>query len=180
MPTLRGAPGSEFDLLRTSGFDFERADEALGRAGWHMSVKLHPVQVLTEADRRALEEAEHLDAVPSEMDLYSRVGTFDALITDFSGVYFDFLITGKPIVMAPFDIERYLERDRELYYDYDDICPDAPCRTWEEVFARLAELRASGGAPSERYSVLQRRFHRYLDACSSARVVAEIRRLLGP
>ena len=180
MPTLRGAPGSEFELLRTSGFDFGRADEALQSAGWHLSVKLHPVQALSPEDRRSLDRAEHMDALPSEMDLYSRVGTFDALITDFSGVYFDFLITGKPIVMAPFEIERYLERDRELYYEYEDICPDAPCRTWDEVFARLTELRYAEGPPSARYTSLQRRFHRYLDASSSARVVAEIQGLRFP
>ena len=179
MPTLRGSPGSEFELFRTSEFDFDRADTALSRACWRMSVKLHPVQVFAPEDLRALQQARCMDALPSEVDLYGQVGAFDALITDFSGVYFDFLITGKPIVMAPFEIERYLVQDRELYYEYDDICPDPPCRSWDEVFARLAELSTQPSGPSARYVALQRRFHTYLDADSSRRVAMEIKRLMG-
>ena len=53
-------------------------------------------------------------------------GRYDVLITDYSGNFSDFLITGKPIMMAPSDYVNYAEDDREVYYDHDSICPALP------------------------------------------------------
>lgn len=179
MPTFRGAVESDFNLFRTSGFDFGKADSVLARIGWDLCIKLHPVQKLSASDAREIGRALYIDSIPSDRDIYDEVGAFDAVITDFSGIYFDFMITGKPIVMAPFEIDKYLASDRELYYTYTDICPDTPCETWDEVFDRLAALPPRGSPPPPRYGQLQRTFHRYLDANSTRRVVSELKALMG-
>lgn len=179
MPTFRGSVGSEFALFRTTRFDFRAADECLGRIGWRLTMKLHPMQRLSTADEAAIAGTTHIDALPAGMDTYDFLGGFDAVITDFSGIYFDFMITGKPIIMAPFDIDVYLANDRELYYPYEELCPDEPCREWGDVFARLASLPPSGSAPTPRYAQLQSRFHAHLDDGASARTVAAMWRLVG-
>lgn len=177
MPTFRGAVDSEFTLLRTSGFDFRAADVILDRIGWDLTIKLHPMQRLSAPDAAAIAATKRIDSLASGRDIYDEVGGYDAVITDFSGIYFDFMISGKPIIMAPFEIEKYLAQDRELYYRYEDICPDAPCATWGEVFNRLASLPPRGSEPSPRYRRLQQTFHRHLDANSTRRVVTELKAL---
>lgn len=63
----------------------------------------------------------------------------DILITDFSGVYFDFLLLNKPIIMAPFDYDSYLSKSRELYFNYKDIVPEPICRSWNQILKYLVE-----------------------------------------
>lgn len=178
MPTYRGGVGSEFTLFAESGFEFAAVDRACETIGIDLYIKLHPVQVFSERDREALRKANRLHAIDNSGDIYERIGEFDILITDFSGIYFDFLITGRPIVMAPIAFERYLAQDRGLYYAYEDLCPEEPCHTWEDVLRRLHAL-AGPFKPSERYLTLQKRFHRYLDDASASRATAELLRVAG-
>lgn len=42
----------------------------------------------------------------------------DCLITDYSGVYFDFLNLKKKIIFYCYDLKRYLNQDRKFYFDY--------------------------------------------------------------
>lgn len=178
MPTYRGGVGSEFRLFAESGFDVRAVDRLCAELDIEFFVKLHPVQVFSPSDRAAIEASARLRAIDNVGDIYEKVGEYDVLITDFSGIFFDFLITGRPIVMAPIGFEAYVANDRELYYTYEELCADEPCRSWDAVFERLRAIRARGGEPSDRYRALQTRFHRYLDAESSRRAALEVRRLL--
>ena len=175
MPTFRGVPNSAFTLLQGSGFDFAQADERLDRLGVDLYIKTHPVQHFSAADLKAIASSTCIHAVINTGDIYEQLGSFNVLITDFSGVYFDFLITGRPIIMAPFRLQSYIAEDRELYYRYEDLCPEPPCLTWEEVFDRIGAICiAYPKSPGARYHQLQRQFHRYLDSHSSERAVREI------
>lgn len=179
MPTFRGAVGSEFALLQGSGFDYAKADALMRDIGATLYIKLHPVQVFSQADLDAMARCANVKPLFNDGDIYEQIGNYDILITDYSGIYFDFLITGKPIIMAPFDLEEYVSKDRELYYPYNNICPDPPCFTWNEVFARLRQLSTGEAVDPTRYFRLQKQFHQFLDDRSSERVVNEIKHLVG-
>ncbi len=47
----------------------------------------------------------------------------DILITDYSSVFIDFLITGKPIVFIAYDVKKFVKESRELYFNYKDSTP---------------------------------------------------------
>ncbi len=178
MPTLRGPAGAEFTLFDATNFDFLTFDQECRRICIDLWVKLHPVQRFRSADLIALSNCEHIHAWTDAGDIYESIGRFDILVTDFSGIYFDFLISGRPIVMAPLDMAGYLEFDRNLYYEYEEICPDPPCMTWSEIFARLGELSIGEDKPTQRYLELQQRFHVHLDGKSAERVTASILQLI--
>lgn len=61
----------------------------------------------------------------SNTDVYPILYYSDILITDYSSVYFDFLITNKPILFYPFDLEYYSNEKlgRGLIFDYDEFTP---------------------------------------------------------
>lgn len=44
----------------------------------------------------------------------------DCLITDYSGVYFDFLNLKKEIIFYCYDLKKYLSKDRKFYFNYFD------------------------------------------------------------
>jgi CDP-glycerol glycerophosphotransferase len=70
-------------------------------------------------------------------DLNPLLKDMDILITDFSGAYFDFLLTGKPIILAPFDFAEYLSQSRELYFDYYEL-QHPKAISWIEVLELLS------------------------------------------
>lgn len=57
----------------------------------------------------------------------------DLLITDYSGAYFDFLLTNKKIIFAPFDYDDYITKSRELYFDYNKIVSGPVVFNWPDV-----------------------------------------------
>lgn len=179
MPTFRGAVGSEFLLLEESGFDFAKMDEVLHSNDIILFMKIHPVQCFSIRDIENISRCDNIKIVKSEGDIYETIGSYDALITDFSGIFFDFMVSGKPIIMAPFNLDSYLANDRQLYYSYDDICPSEKCLSWEEVLKQLVKLKSEGFVPDERYKTLQRRFHTYLDCGSSQRAAYQIADVTG-
>lgn len=180
MPTYRGEIGSEFNLLEKTGFDYVRFDKLLELNRAKFYIKLHPVQVFASADIKTIRRCKNIEPILDDgSDIYEKIGTYDILITDYSGIYFDFLITGKPIIMAPLDIDEYRTNDRELYYEYSDICPDAPRDKWDLVFDRLIGLLKGESIDIKRYRCLQKQFHFYLDDRSSERAANVIKKAAG-
>jgi len=47
----------------------------------------------------------------------------DILITDYSSVLFDFALSGKPIILYPYDYESYARDLRGFYFDYEQVVP---------------------------------------------------------
>ena len=63
----------------------------------------------------------------------------DVLITDYSSVYMDFLLLDRPIIFFPYDYEKYIEKDRELFFDYDWITPGPKCYSQVELKEALRD-----------------------------------------
>jgi CDP-glycerol glycerophosphotransferase len=97
-------------------------------------------------------------------DLYLLLKDVDLLITDYSSVYFDFILTQKPVILAPFDLERYTTNSRPLYYDYFEEIKGVKAQDWSELLQILRNKEY--GALSE--SDIQK-FHKHLDGDSSKR-----------
>lgn len=72
-------------------------------------------------------------------DPYPLLHFTDILITDYSSVYFDFLITNRPIIFAPFDFNEY-EKKSKFYYDYNKVTPGKKCMNWEEIENEILAL----------------------------------------
>ena len=170
LPTFRGAPGSDFTLWQDSNFPYYELGKLLELIDGEFYVKLHPVQQFHERDIALIETIPRIKLIPPDHDIYSDLGSYDILVTDFSGVYFDFLITGKPIIMAAIELDAYLKNDRALYYNYDEISPASPCYTWSEVLTQI-QYYARTPMIADKYKRLQDKFHKYKDANSSLRVI---------
>jgi len=70
-------------------------------------------------------------------DLYLLLKDIDILMSDYSSVYFDFLVTKKPVILAPFDYEEYLSTAREHYFDYFENMEGNIIKTWTEMYDLL-------------------------------------------
>ena len=77
----------------------------------------------------------HIRPFPADIDTYQLLSASDGLVTDYSSVFFDYLASGKNIVLYCPDLDVYEER-RGLYFDIHDL-PFPVVNTSEEVLQAL-------------------------------------------
>ena len=100
----------------------------------------------------------------------------DFLITDYSSIFFDYLLLDKPIIFAPFDQEDYLKNDREFYYNYELVTPGIKAKDWDEVLERVKNLiYCDNYTYNEERAFIKKMFHTFSDGNSSERVFQAIK-----
>lgn len=107
-------------------------------------------------------------------DVYPVLSLVDFLITDYSSVFFDYLLKDKPVIFAPFDMERYLKDDRELYYNYDEITPGPKAKNWDELLDFIDNAIKHPDEYKQQRAEIRNIFNQYTDGNNSQRVFDEI------
>lgn len=115
MPTWRGV--NSYGQMSTTDIAaiLHQLDKVLDE-NHLLYVNLHP-NVGEEIDYA---EYRYIDCFPSDVPSYEFVNCADALITDYSSIFFDYSITRKPIVLFMYDFDEYME-DRGMYTDIKDL-----------------------------------------------------------
>ena len=101
---------------------------------------------------------------PDIADLYLAA---DVLVTDYSSVFFDFVLTDKPMVFLAPDLEAYRDDNRGFYLDYHETVPGPICLTTAEVVEAIAARTPTLG-PAQRSAS---EFAPLDDGSAAARVV---------
>jgi len=117
------------DIMQESNLDLALLDEFLKKKNILFVIKAHFLEL--GLVKNLLTDSENI-IVYSEADPYPLLHFTDILVTDYSSVFFDFLVTDKPIVFAPFDYDEY-SKTAKFYYDYYDITPGKKCFNWKEI-----------------------------------------------
>lgn len=117
LPTFRQGHADELDILNPEQFSY--LDSLCGEYGWKVIIKLHP---LSEYSPERLRKFNNINIIDQEafekngVGLYSMLGQANALITDYSSVYFDYLLLDRPIGFAVSDMKNY-ENERGFTVD---------------------------------------------------------------
>lgn len=114
-----------------------------------------------------------------EQDIYSILKFVDVLLTDYSSIYFDYLLLDRPIIFTPFDYENYLKEDREFYYDYDKVTPGSKAKNWNEALIYLKEAIENPDKYKKEREYIRNMFQKYHDGNNSKRVFNEIIKILS-
>ncbi|MEM9256986.1 MAG: CDP-glycerol glycerophosphotransferase family protein [Pseudomonadota bacterium] len=162
MPTFRGVGDDTLkeviDLARLSDF---AADHRM-----LVVFKLHPY-VESNYD---LSGYPALTACSPGTDIYPLLPLCDILITDYSSVFFDFLLLDRPIVFLPYDLETYLSSDRSMYFDYDAMTPGPHCRDMDELETVLRQIQEGIDEHAEARLRMRQLAHDHCDGGSSLRI----------
>lgn len=97
-------------------------------------VNLHPIVMKSGIDFR---QFQHIRKFSGNYETYEFLNIADVLVTDYSSVFFDFAVTGRKIILFPYDKEEYLA-DRGMYLPMDEL-PFPQVRNENEL---LRELRS--------------------------------------
>jgi CDP-glycerol glycerophosphotransferase len=104
------------------------------------ALKLHPLM----AGRYSVDEYEGLIDVDPHTDIYPLLKYVSVMITDYSSIYFDYLLLDRPLLFYPYDYEEYVSSDRRLLFDYEAMTPGPKVYTADDLFAKLNQLLADG------------------------------------
>jgi CDP-glycerol glycerophosphotransferase len=95
----------------------------------------------------------------------------DALVTDYSSVFFDYAALRRPMVFYAHDLESYRDDLRGFYLDYEHDLPGPVVTTQGQLFDVLADLDGAQQAHKARYDAFLERFAPHDDGQASRRVV---------
>lgn len=114
--------------------------------------------------------------LPNEVDTQELLLVSDALITDYSSVYIDFLHLKRPIHFFPYDLEDYMSKDRGLNFDYhnDLITPGPKARSEAALLDALLKNKADPNLFSNLRLASLDFYQRYQDGKASERVTNAI------
>jgi CDP-glycerol glycerophosphotransferase (TagB/SpsB family) len=99
----------------------------------------------------------------------------DVLVTDYSSIYIDFLLTGRPILHFTYDVEEYV-KERGFLYELDEALPSKWFKSFGELLAQLDAALEGRGIDAQRYSGAKMLFHTHADH-SGLQVANRIRAL---
>ena len=129
-PTFRDTNRFE----RKTPIEWSRLNDLLKKNNATFLIKLHR----HDYSMVMKEEYSHIRLLDNESDMYPLFAKVDLLITDYSSIFFDFLLTDKPVLFYPYDKEIYLTQDRSMYDEYDTVTPGHKAYNFEEFYTKLS------------------------------------------
>jgi CDP-glycerol glycerophosphotransferase (TagB/SpsB family) len=135
-------------------------------------VKRHPFDADALPDHfRAIRPLEQLDLDRLNLTIYTALSAFDALITDISSVWIDYLLLNRPIVFAFPDIEDYRANRGIVLEPYSVWVPGPLVTTIDELLEQLDRIASGWDDYKDERLLALRRHHSYSDASSAERVL---------
>jgi len=172
LPTYRGNvdQGKDFELFSKYGFDRKEMETFLKETDSILLIKLHYVEQERMKNKHLDVGSRIVYADENEVADINDVLTYiDVLITDYSGVYFDYLLLNRPVVFAAFDLEPYIGQ-RGLYNDYRFYVSGPITKNWSEVIEHAKDALTTSGKFEELRIEKNKIFNKYCDGKSSMRV----------
>lgn len=141
MPTFRDNIGDEISLFSEKyDFSFVKLEKFLAENDIELSLRVHPVNRPPEFILNLIEISQNI-YLSEDDDIYETLDTYDCLITDYSSIMFDYCLTKKPIIFAPFDLNKYMNNDRKMYFNYSDITDGYPIASnWDELILLMSDV----------------------------------------
>lgn len=170
MPTFRKSETLFFD-----DFDKDDFQEFLEENNVLFCIKLHPKSKLNEEFKNI--QSENIMMINKDADPYVFLKLADVLITDYSSIYFDYLLLDRPIIFFAYDLKEYLNDSREMYFDYDEFTPGEKVWDYQGLKNCIVKIIENNGDYQKRYSDFRKRIRKKVfeeSNLNSMRIIKEI------
>lgn len=98
-----------------------------------------------------------------DFDIQELLKYTDLLISDYSSIFIDYILTNKPIILYTYDLEEYTKK-RSLYCKYDELINKVlQAKTEEELFNKIKKFNENNLTTEYKkyYNELKMVFHKY-------------------
>jgi CDP-glycerol glycerophosphotransferase (TagB/SpsB family) len=104
------------------------------------------------------------------IDFYQLLSLTDALVTDYSSIYADYLLLDRPMVFVPADEDFFNEQRGLLLNPYDVWMPGPKCRNQQQLQDEISHSLEDSAYFQHERQFLRGVFHRFTDGKSTERV----------
>ena len=148
---------------------FEKLNELMSSKNEVFLVKKHPADQDLKIPKKY---SNIIDVTTQVEDVQDLLVVTDVLITDYSGIVTDFVLTNRPVIFFMYDYETYTKKSRNFYYDLQEIFPPSIIKSNTQLLNYLEDLSWSKKKNYiKKYEEFKNRFHYYKDGNSTQRVV---------
>jgi CDP-glycerol glycerophosphotransferase (TagB/SpsB family) len=174
MPTWRN---NDLDLFTKYKFNPVKLNKILASNNIDFHIKLHHYSIKELTDKfKDLEKMSNIHII-THSDIYQHLDQYDVLITDYSSILFDFLLSNKPVVFAPFDYDEYLTNDRGFFSDYSELSPGPCANDWEELGEHIISILNFDNYKEERQRLCSI-YNSYTDSNNAERITLISKKIL--
>ena len=135
---------------------------------YNVLVKVHPYIYKTLSRN---ERIKHI-LIPDSLDPNEVLSIVDLLITDYSSIFFDFLVTDKPIIFYVWDRDLY-EADRGMYLP-ESVLPGPVAETVDELIDLIEKKDIFVDQYRQNYRLMKEKICNYQDGNVTKRYVERI------
>jgi len=123
--------------------ELKTLNEHLEKLNSFLIIKIHPMDIL---NLYKLPSYSHIlvlnneQLLTNQIQLYNLLGECDALLTDYSSIYIDYLLLNKPILFVASDFDEYLDTRGFLFSNMKELMPGPIASNFTELIILLKEI----------------------------------------
>lgn len=162
---------SDVKLFPFSDFNKNQLEAFLTENNIHIFVRFHPAYEETIPQDILSIKNISLFSARQYTEVMDYINCFDALITDYSSIYLDYMPLERPIIFLPYDLDEELKTSG-FVMDYMDNTPGEKPSTQKDFFQALKNAKENPEASIQKIKELNNKLNTWPKNCSQQ--VAEI------
>jgi CDP-glycerol glycerophosphotransferase (TagB/SpsB family) len=157
-------------------FDPERFDKFLSDNKCVMIFKPHPHEeqlmqsYFSEYPLKNMVLLTDIDLKTNKLDFYEVLNSCDILITDYSSVFYDFLLLNRPVIFTPVDLDAYKATRGIMIESFESWVPGPVALDQDALEVEIGKCLYQEDYYREKRNNMSANHHRYQDGNSSARL----------
>lgn len=181
-PTYRWNKNNEETLIENFLEAIPLINKFLNENDMYFSIRLHPHTWRNYRDKILNIIKDHPRfSIDDNKELYNRLNEYFILITDYSSLGWEFLLTGNPVIYLAPDINTYPEEECPFDMNYKEICAGKITTNWNETFDEIQKLYYEPDYNLELRHKIKEQFYpaKYNDSKNSERIVKVVKEKLN-
>lgn len=132
MPTWRDSGRNFLDQI---GLDLLKLNNTLKKINGCFLLKLHPATNISVN----VNELSNIILVNNEIDIYPLLPLTDCLVTDYSSIFFDYVLTSKQVIFYIPDLKEYASGDRDFAFSFEESIEGETVFNFEDLLTTICE-----------------------------------------
>lgn len=129
---------SQFELFPFNDGNLNKFNDFLFKNKYILFLKLHPLH-----DKKNILDKEYsnIKIINKDciLDTQELLYISDILLTDYSSIYFDFILMDKPVIFIPYDYDNYMD-NRDFLYDYHENTPGPKINNYTQLIESINQI----------------------------------------
>ena len=159
--------------LLESEQSFDRINNGLKENGAVLIIKLHPAEDVNQMTLKNYSNIlfiSNKELAENNITVYQMLADSDALITDYSSVYYDYLLVDRPIGLIIDYIEKFEKKSKFAYGKYTDFVKGTYISSLDDFEQFIISLKMGRDLYSEERKIAMNKYCQYKDFKSTQRV----------